>query len=130
MVDSKRFAVKMLMGAIAYASGQLAEMDTSFREKLKGLDSVIQWKVGDLSSYTVVKDQTITSDFGEHNSPSYVITIKDFETALELFQGKIDVPKAITEGKIEIQGDASAVQDQMFILEDLRAYLGDLTGGG
>jgi len=131
MVDAKRFAVKMLMGAIGYASGQLAEMEESFKAKLAGVDSVIQWKVGDLTSYTVVKDQKITSVMDAvHDSPTYVITIKDYETGLDMFQGKVDTAKAIADGKIDIQGDAASVQGQMFILEDLAEYLGDMAGGG
>ena len=131
MVDTKKFGVKMLMGAIGYASGQLAEMEESFKQKLAGIDSVIQWKVDDLTSYTIVKDQKITSVMDAvHDNPTFVITIKDLDTALDMFQGRIETVQAITDGKIEIQGDAEAMQKQMFILEDLAEYLGDLAGGG
>ena len=131
MVDTKKFGVKMLIGMIAYASGQLAEMEDSFKKKLAGIDSVIQWKVADINSYTIVKDQKIESKMDAvHDSPTYTITIKDLDTALGMFQGKIDMAQAIADGKIEVQGDAAAVQKETFILEDLAAYLGDLTGGG
>jgi putative sterol carrier protein len=131
MVDTKKFAVKMLMGAIAYASGQLAEMEDSFKQKLAGIDTVIQWKVGDIKSYTVVKDQKIDSKMeAEHDSPTYTITIDDLDTALEMFQGKLEGAKAIQDGKIKVEGDANTALKQMFILEDLAEYLGDLTGGG
>ena len=130
MVDSKKFAVKMLMGAIGYASGELAKLEESFKAKLAGIDTVIQWKVGDITSYTVVKDQTITSVMDAvHDSPTYSISIDDPDVALEMFQGKIEIEKAIAAGKIKIEGDAAAIQKQMFILEDLAGYLGDLTGG-
>ncbi|NVM30813.1 MAG: SCP2 sterol-binding domain-containing protein [Candidatus Helarchaeota archaeon] len=131
MVDSKKFGVKMLISMIAYASGQLAELEDSFKKKLAGIDSVIQWKVADINSYTIVKDQKIESKMDAvHDSPTYTITIKDLDTALGMFQGKIDMAQAIADGKIEVQGDAEAVQKQAFIMEDLAGYLGDLTGGG
>lgn len=131
MVDTKRFAVKMLMGAIAYASGQLANMEASFKQKLAGIDAVIQWKVGDLNSYTVVKNQTIDSKMDAvHENPTYTITIKDLDTALAMFQGQLEASKAIQDGKITVTGDANTALKQMFILEDLAAYLGDLAGGG
>ena len=130
LVDTKRFAVKMLMGAIAYASGQLAELEESFRKKLAGLDVVIQWKVADINSYTIVKDQKITSEMdATHDNPTYTITIDDYDTALEMFQGKLEGANAIQEGKLKVVGDANAALKQMFILEDLAEYLGDLTGG-
>ncbi|MHA1130972.1 MAG: SCP2 sterol-binding domain-containing protein [Candidatus Helarchaeota archaeon] len=131
MVDTKRFAVKILMGAIAYASSQLAELDDSFKQKLAGIDAVIQWKVGDIKSYTVVKDQKINSKMdAEHDNPTYIITIDDMDIALEMFQGKLDGAKAIQDGKLKVEGDTNTALKQMFILEDLADYLRDLTGGG
>lgn len=131
VVDTKKFAVKLLMGGIAYASGQLAELEESFRKKLAGLDVVIQWKVADINSYTVVKDQKINSAMDAvHENPTYTITIDDYDTALEMFQGKLEGEKAIQDGKLKVTGDANAALQQMFILEDLGEYLGDLVGGG
>ncbi len=121
----------MLMGAIAYASGQLAEMEDSFKQKLAGIDAVIQWKVADINSYTIVKNQKIESKMDAiHDNPTYTITIKDLDTALELFQGRLEGAKAIQDGKLKVEGDANTALKQMFILEDLSAYLGDLAGGG
>ena len=129
MVDTKRFAVKLLMGAMAYASGQLAELEDSFKQKLAGVDAVIQWKVADINSYTVVKDQKIISKMDAvHDNPTYTITIKDLDTALEMFQGKLEGAKAIQDGKLTVEGDANMALQQMFIMEDLAEYLGDLTG--
>ncbi len=131
MVDTKKFAVKMLMGAIAYASSQLAQMEDSFKKKLAGINAIIQWKVGDLTSYTIVKDQKIDSKMDAvHDNPTYTISIDDLDTALEMFQGKLEATKAIQDGKIKVEGDANTAMKQMFILEDLVDYIGDLAGGG
>ena len=72
------------MGAISYASGQLAEMDDSFKNKLADIDAIIQWKVAGINSYTVVKDQKIDFKMDSvHEKPTYTITINDLDTALE-----------------------------------------------
>ena len=106
-------------------------MEDSFKQKLAGVDAVIQWKVADINSYTVVKDQKITSKMDAvHDNPTYTIKIKDLETALEMFQGKLEGAKAIQDGKLTVEGDANMALQQMFIMEDLAEYLGDLVGGG
>ena len=133
MVDTKKFAVKMLMGAIQYAAAQLAELDEGFKKKLTGIDTVIQWKVepDGPNSYTVVKDSKIKGKMDAvHENPNFTITLTSVDAALDLFRAKLEVQKAIEEGKIKIDGDMQKAMNQMFILEDLAEYLGDLTSGG
>ncbi|NVM53996.1 MAG: SCP2 sterol-binding domain-containing protein [Candidatus Helarchaeota archaeon] len=133
MVDSKKFAVKLLMGAMQYASGQLAEMDDSFKQKLEGIDTVIQWKVepDGPNSYTVVKNSKIEGKMDAvHDKPTYSIVLKSADVALDLLRGQLDAEKAIADGKMNIVGDLTIAMKQMFILADLGEYLADLTGGG
>jgi putative sterol carrier protein len=129
MVDTKYFAVKMLMGAIQYAATQLAEMDPNFKKKLAGIDSITQWKVepNGPNSYTIVKNSTIENKMDAiHEKPTFTISLKDLSVGLDLFQGKIEAAKAISEGKITIQGNVEKALKQMFILEDLAGYLEDI----
>ena len=131
MTDKKYFAVKMLMGAIQYAAGQLVQLDSKFKQKLEGVNTIIQWKVDPEgpNGYTVVKDSKIEGKMDAvHEKPNYVITLKDLDVALDLFQGKISASDALQQGKIKIEGDAQAAMKQMFILEDLAEYLVDLRG--
>lgn len=131
MVDSKYLSVKILMGAIQYAASQLVGLDPEFKKKLAGIDSVTQWKVEPKgpNSYTIVKNQKIESKMDAvHNKPTYTLVIKDLDTALDIFQAKIDANKALTDGSIKVSGDAAKAQKEMFILEMLGKYLGDLRG--
>jgi len=118
------------MGAIQYAASQLITLDPEFKKKLAGIDSVTQWKVEPKgpNSYTIVKNQKIESKMDAvHNKPTYTLIIKDLDTALNLFQAKIDANKAIGSA-IKVIGDAAKAQKEMFILEALGKYLGDLRG--
>ncbi len=129
-MDKKYFAVKMLMGAIQYAASQLVELDAGFKKKLTGLNSIIQWKVDPKgpNSYTIVKNSKIEGKEGVYDKPTYTIVLKNLDVAFDLFQGKIDAPTAMQQGKVTIQGDTKTAMKQMFILEDLAKYLTDLKG--
>jgi putative sterol carrier protein len=131
-MDKKHFAVKMLMGAIQYAAVQLAELDDSFKQKLAGIDSVTQWKIepSGPNSYTIVKDRKVEYKMDAiHDNPTYTLSC-DLDTALELFQGKLDANNALVEGKVKIDGDLEKAQKETFILETLGEYLSDISGGG
>ena len=104
-------------------------MDPAFKKKLAGIDSITQWKVepNGPNSYTIVKNSKIENKMDAiHEKPTFTISLKDLSVGLDLFQGKIDAAKAMSEGKITIQGDANAAMKQMFILEDLAVYLEDI----
>ena len=131
-MDKKYFAVKMLMGAIQYAAAQLVELDESFKKKLASIDSVTQWKIepDGPNSYTIVKNQKIEYKMDAiHDNPTYTLSC-DLDTALELFQGKLDTNEAISSSKIKIDGDLEKAQKETFILETLGEYLSDISGGG
>lgn len=131
MVDSKYLSVKILVGAIQYAASQLVDLDPEFKKMLAGIDSITQWKVAPSgpNSYTIVKNQKIESKMDAvHNKPTYTLVVKDLNTALDLFQAKIDAKKALTDGSVKVSGDAAKAQKEIFILEKLGQYLGDLRG--
>lgn len=131
MENKKLFSVKILMGAIQYATGQLAELDEDFRQKLEGIDTVIQWKVepDGPNSYTVVKDSKIDFVMDEiHENPTFTFSC-DLDTALELFQGKVNANAALEEGKVKVDGPVDEAQKNIFILETLAEYLSGISGG-
>ncbi|MFX1293543.1 MAG: SCP2 sterol-binding domain-containing protein [Promethearchaeota archaeon] len=128
MVDTKQFAVKILMSAIYYASTQLAEMDDAFKQKLAGIDTVIQWKVepNGPNNYLVIKNSKIEVKMDSiADNPNYTIVLTNTDIALNLFRGQIKVEKAIKNGKIKVIGDLNEAMKQMFIFEELTHYLTD-----
>lgn len=131
MADNKKeLAVKILLGAIQYASQQLVELDDEFKQKIAGISAIIQWKITDgPMAYTIVEDGKIDYKMdAEHDSPTYTIQVSDLDIAMDMLQGKLSATEALEQGKIEITGDLNAATQQTFILEDLAKYLVDLRG--
>jgi len=129
MAEKKELAIKILLGAIQYASTQLVDLDADFKQKLAGISAIIQWKIeSGPNAYTIVEDGKIDYKMDAiHDSPTYTINVA-MDTAMDLLQGKISAPEAIAQGKIQIEGDIEAATQQTFILEDLAKYLTDLRG--
>jgi len=130
MPEKKEFAVKILLGAIQYASTQLAELDEEFKQKIAGINAIIQWKIENgPMAYTIVENGKIDYKMdAEHDSPTYTIQVSDLDVAMDMLQGKLSATDGIEQGKIQITGDIDAATQQTFILEDLAKYLVDLRG--
>ncbi len=121
--------IKILMKVINFAANEIAKFDDVYKKKLEGLDTIIIWKVGtDLTFFTEIKEGRLTSGEGEKEGASLVIQIGTTSEALKILTGQvefIDIPK-----KAKIAGDALKLQQNIFILETVKEYLGDLIGGG
>jgi hypothetical protein len=117
------------MKVINYAANEITKFDEDYRKKLQGLDSSILWKVGrDLTFFTKIKDGIITSGEGEIDNPTIAIDIRDIREALKMLTGQVEFTDMAKKAKIA--GDAQKVQQNLFILDTVKNYLGDLTGGG
>ncbi|MFX0186380.1 MAG: SCP2 sterol-binding domain-containing protein [Candidatus Hodarchaeota archaeon] len=124
----EKISVKVLGSMIGYATEQLAIHDEGFKNKLKGLNEVIQWKIGDdIAYYTEIKDESIKANDGISPNPTITFEIEDVSKALSLLTGKIDV--AGIAGDMKISGDAAKIQQLGFILETVAEYMEGLRGG-
>ena len=47
MSKEEKVCVRVLGSMISYIAGEIAKFDNEFKSKLKGLNEVIQWKIGD-----------------------------------------------------------------------------------
>jgi hypothetical protein len=82
----------------------------------------------DLTFYTEVKDGRISSGEGERENASLAIEIGDVSEALKMLTGRVEFADMIKIAKIS--GDAQKLQQNLFILETVKDYLGDIVGGG
>ncbi|GAI40552.1 unnamed protein product, partial [marine sediment metagenome] len=65
MSKEEKVCVKVLMNMINYAAKEIAKFDDDYKDKLKGLNELIAWKVGDdISFYTEIKDGDINGSEG------------------------------------------------------------------
>jgi hypothetical protein len=130
-MDKKQMELTLLLGAIHYCANELAKIDAGFKQKLKGIDAIIQWKsVPDgPNTYTIIKDSKIEfKPDAIHKNPTYTMTGKDVAQAIEIFKGNYLISNAIKKGDVAVVGDKQKLLSILFYLEDLVPYLGELTG--
>lgn len=127
MSKEEKVCVKVLMNMINYAAKEIAKFDDDYKDKLKGLNELIAWKVGDdISFYTEIKDGDINGSEGTApTNPTITFEISDAEVALKTLTGKQDINEM--GDKIKILGDIGKAEQLNFILDTVKEYLGDLT---
>ncbi len=127
MSKEQKVCVKVLMNMINYAAKEIAKFDDDYKDKLKGLNELIAWKVGDdISFYTEIKDGDINGSEGTAPiNPTITFEISDAEVAIKILTGKQDFNKM--GDKVKISGDIKKAEGLNFILDTVKEYLGDLT---
>lgn len=127
MSKEEKVCVKVLMNMINYAAKEIAKFDDDYKDKLKGLNELIAWKVGDdISFYTEIKDGDINGSEGTAPiNPTITFEISDAEVAIKILTGKQDFNKM--GDKVKISGDIKKAEGLNFILDTVKEYLGDLT---
>jgi len=127
MSKEEKVCVKVLMNMINYASKEIAKFDDDYKDKLKGLNELIAWKVGDdISFYTEIKDGDINGSEGTAPiNPTITFEISDAEVALKILTGKQDFNEM--GDKVKISGDIKKAEGLNFILDTVKEYLGDIT---
>ncbi len=127
MSKEEKVCVKVLMNMINYAAKEIAKFDDDYKDKLKGLNELIAWKVGDdISFYTEIKDGDINGSEGTApTNPTITFEISDAEVALKTLTGKQDFNEM--GDKVKISGDIKKAEGLNFILDTVKEYLGDLT---
>lgn len=127
MSKEENVCVKVLMNTINYAAKEIAKFDDDYRDKLKGLNELIAWKVGDdISFYTEIKDGDINGSEGTApTNPTITFDINDAKVTLKILTGKQDFKEM--GDKVKISGDIKKAEGLNFILDTVKEYLGDLT---
>jgi hypothetical protein len=127
MSDEEKVCVRVLSSMISYAAGEIAKFDEEFKNKLKGLDEVIQWKIGDdINTYTKIKDQSIKGFDGISENATVIFEIENVSDALRLLTGQIDASELL---KIIKFSDANKAAQLSFITETVASYAEGLGGG-
>ena len=127
MSDEEKVCVRVLSSMISYAAGEIAKFDEEFKNKLKDLDEVIQWKIGDdINTYTEIKDQSIKGYDGISDKATVTFEIENVSDALRLLTGQIDAGELLNIIKFS---DANKAAKLAFITETVASYAEGLGGG-
>jgi hypothetical protein len=117
----EKVCVKVLGSMITYATNQIAKIDEEFGEKLKQLNEVTQWKIGDdIAYYTELRNGVITEFEGISDSPTLTFEITDVSKALEMLTGRIDMG---TLGTIIKVSDPAKAMELAFVTQTVAKYL-------
>ncbi|MFX1394614.1 MAG: hypothetical protein ACFFAH_13695 [Promethearchaeota archaeon] len=125
MSTEEKVCIKILGKMITYGVSELAKFDDEIRSKLKGMNEVLQWKIGDdIAFYTEIENENVKGAEGIASNPTLTIEISDVTEALNLLTGKKDMSEIVKIAKLI--GDASKFQQLTSILLTIREYLSDL----
>ncbi len=117
--------VKIMSGMMTYAIGQVAQMDEDYANKLKALDEVTQYKIGDdIAYYTVIKDGKVEGFEGTADNPTLVTEIA-LDDAVKMYSGQADPASIVSKMKIS---DANKAAELAFILEKVGEYMEGMGG--
>ena len=126
MSVEEKVCVKVLGSMISYAAGEIAKFDSEFKNKLKGLNEILQWKIGDdIAMYTEIKNDTIKGFDGVAANPTVTFAIEDVGDALKMLTGQVDASEFINIVKVS---DADKAAKLAFILETVGSYAEGLGG--
>lgn len=125
MSTEEKVFVKIMSSMMTYAIGQIATMDEEYASKLKELNEVIQYKIGDdVAYYTVIKDGNVEGFEGTADSPTLVNEIP-LEDAVKMFSGQADMASLVSKMKIS---DANKALELAFIMEKVGEYMEGMGG--
>ena len=111
---------------LTYAIGQIAKMDEEYANKLKELNEVIQWKIGDdIAYYQIVKDGEIKEVEGISDSPTLTFEIADVSAALKMLTGQAGMDAMV--GKMNISDGDKALK-LGFMMEKVGEYMEGMGG--
>lgn len=120
MSIEEKVCVRVLGSMISYAAGEIAKFDNEFISKLKGLNEILQWKIGDdIAMYTEIKNDTIKGFDGVADNPTVTFTIENVEDALKMLTGQVDANEFINIVKVS---DADKAAKLAFILQTVGSY--------
>ena len=126
MSTEEKVFVKIMSGMMNYAITQVATMDEDYANKLKALDEVIQYKIGDdVNYYTIIKDGKVEAFEGIADNPTLVNEIA-LDDAVKMFSGQVDPATLVSKMKIS---DGNKALELAFIMAKVGEYMEGMGGG-
>jgi len=124
--DEQKVVIKTMSSMMTYAISQIATMDSDYANKLKEVNEVIQWKIGDdITYYQVIKDGDIKHFEGVADSPTLTFEIAEVADGIKMFTGQADMTALVSKMKIS---DPAKALELGFMMEKVGEYMEGMGG--
>ncbi|MFX1449496.1 MAG: alkyl sulfatase C-terminal domain-containing protein [Promethearchaeota archaeon] len=125
-----KVAARIMMAIMAYATEEIAKVDSDFQNLIKNENLIVQWEVdkGGPTSYFEIKNGKFNAIRDQkHTNPDITILIKDGKTAIKVLRGSPEIlQEEVDKGNVTVTGDENKIEQLRPILEIIRIYLKDL----
>ena len=126
MSDEQKVVIKTMSSMMSYAISQIATMDSDYANKLKEVNEVIQWKIGDdITYYQIIKDGDIKHFDGVADSPTLTFEIAEVADGIKMFTGQADMTALVSKMKIS---DPAKALELGFMMEKVGEYMEGMGG--
>lgn len=123
-MEKKEFQVKMIFYIMLKSLEEIAKVDEELQEELEDLEGTIQWKLGNIRGYQVIKDGKYSFKIDEEaEDPDVTMIMEDIELARQMLSGELDGTSAYMSGDLQIEGDLQLVMSYGPLAEYIQDYL-------
>jgi putative sterol carrier protein len=123
-MDEKELQVKMMIYIMVKSLEEIAKVDKDFQEDLEDIEGIIQWKVGNIRAYQILKEgkYSFVMD-AEANDPDVTMILEDLDFAKQFFNGDVDGTSAYLSGDLKIEGDLQLTMSYGSLANYITEYL-------
>ncbi len=123
-MEKKEFQVKMIFYIMLKSLEEIAKVDEELQEELEDLEGTIQWKLGNIRGYQVIKDGKYSFKIDEEaEDPDVTLIMEDLELARQMLSGELDGTSAYMSGDLQLEGDLQLVMSYGPLAEYIQDYL-------
>jgi putative sterol carrier protein len=123
-MDEKELQVKIMIYIMGKSLEEIAKIDKDFQEDLEDIQGVIQWKVGNIRAYQILKEGKYSFVMDEETEdPELTMILKDLDFAKKFFNGEVDGTSAFMSGDLKIEGDLQLAMSYGTLAEHITEYL-------
>ncbi|MFX1337390.1 MAG: SCP2 sterol-binding domain-containing protein [Promethearchaeota archaeon] len=123
-MEKKELQVKMMFYIMLKCLEEIAKVDEEFQEDLEDIEGTIQWKIGNMRGYQVIKDGKYSFVMDqEADDPDVTMILEDIDFARQFFSGEVDGTSAYMSGDLKIEGDLQLTMSFGSLAEYIQDYL-------
>ena len=125
-----KVAARIMMAIMAYATEEIAKVDSDFQNLIKNENLIIQWiveKNGPSSYFKIENGQFNAFRDQKYPNPDIKISINEPKIAIKVLRGSPEIlQEQVDAGNVTVSGEDSKIKKLRPILEIIRKYLSDL----
>jgi putative sterol carrier protein len=123
-MDEKELQVKIMIYIMVKSLEEIAKVDKDFQEDLEDIEGIIQWKVGNIRAYQILKERKYSFVMdAEADNPDVTMILEDLDFAKQFFNGDVDGTSAYLSGDLKIEGDLQLTMSYGSLANYITEYL-------